>query len=218
MANPAQPPHELLFDDEADLADPVVQSFLARIPEARRIHAALGLTDEESWRTLRDLPRQARLDRMLHGTPGLRKSWWVELAFSGKICELGRLQFEPRDGSLAVHVPEEGGPLVPHAVDDSFARARELFPDHDTACCTSWLLDAQLRELLPAGSNIVGFQLRFEPTGESRPGDADVLEFVFHTLHPDVELLPRETTLERVLGDHLRGGGHFRTATGTLAL
>lgn len=218
MRSLLQPPPELCFDDQADLADPVVQSFLARIPEARRLHGALGLTDEESWRTLRDLPRHARLDRVLHGAPGLRKSWWVELAFSGKICELGRLQFEPRDGYLAIHVPEEGGPLAPAAVDASLGRARELFPHHAEARCTSWLLDPRLGELLPAGSNIVGFQLRFEQTGESRPGDADVLEFVFHTLRPDAERLPRETTLQRVLGDHLRGGGHFRTATGTLAL
>lgn len=213
-----QPPSELSFDDEADLADPVVQSFLARVPEARRLHRTLGLSDEESWLTLRDLPRHARLDRILHGTPGLRKDWWVELAFSGKICELGRLQFEPRDGYLAIHIPEEGGPLAPAAVDASLARARELFPDCSEARCTSWLLDPQLRELLPAGSNIVAFQLRFEPTGESRPGDADVLEFVFHTLEADLDRLPRETTLQRSLGDHLRGGGRFETATGTLAL
>ena len=211
-------PPELSFDDEADVADPVVQSFLARIPEARRLHADLGLTDEESWRTLRDLPRHARLDRILHGEPGLRKEWWVELAFSGKICELGRLQFEPRDGYLAIHIPEEGGPLAPAAVDASLARARELFPHSAEARCTSWLLDPQLPELLPAGSNIVAFQPRFEPTGESRPGDADVLEFVFHTLEPDLDRLPRATKLERLLGDHLRGGGHLRTDTGTLAL
>ena len=118
---------ELRFDDDADRDDPVVQTFLARIPEARRLHAARGLTEEESWQTLRDLPRHARLDRLLHGTPGLRKEWWVELAFSGRLFQVGRLQFEPRDGYLAVHIPEEGGPLTPAAVDASLARARELF-------------------------------------------------------------------------------------------
>ena len=158
MRSLVQPPQQLSFDDEADVGDPVVQSFLARIPEARRLHAARGLTDEESWRTLRDLPRHARLDRLLHGTPGLRKEWWVELAYSGRIFELGRLQFEPRDGYLAIHIPEEGGRLMPAAVDASLARARELFPEDAAARCRSWLLDPQLRELLAPGSNIVGFQ------------------------------------------------------------
>jgi hypothetical protein len=213
-----QPPPELSFDDQADVVDPVVQSFLVRIPEARRLHAARGLTDEESWRTLRDLPRHARLDRLLHGTPGLRKEWWVELAFSGRIFELGRLQLEPRAGYLAIHIPEEGGPLTPAAVDASLARARELFPEHAEARCTSWLLDPQLLELLPPGSNIVAFQRRFAPTGETRLGDAEVLEFVFHTLEPNLDRLPRETALQRAVGDHLRGGGHLCTTTGTLAL
>jgi GNAT-like C-terminal domain/N-acyltransferase N-terminal domain len=209
---------ELRFDDDADRDDPVVQTFLARIPEARRLHAARGLTDEESWQTLRDLPRHAHLDRLLHGTPGLRKQWWVELAFSGRLFELGRLQFEPRDGVLSIHVPEEAGPLTPAAVDASLARARELFPEHTEARCSSWLLDPQLATLLPVGSNIVSFQRRFEPVADEGVDDARVLEFVFHTLDPDLERLPRETTLQRAIVDHLRGGGHLRRVTGTLAL
>jgi hypothetical protein len=34
---------------------------------------------------LQDLPRHVRLDRLLHGTPGLRKDWWVELSFGGRL-------------------------------------------------------------------------------------------------------------------------------------
>ena len=208
---------ELRFDDDADRDDPLVRAFLARIPEARRLHAARGLTDEESWETLQDLPRHAHLDRLLHGTPGLRKGWWVELAFSGRLFQLGRLQFEPRDGFLAVHIPEEGGPLRPAAVDASLARAREVFPDHAEARCSSWLLDPQLAMLLPAGSNIVAFQGRFEPIADEGV-DPRVLEFVFHTLDPDLARLPRETTLQRTIVDHLRGGGRLHRVTGTLAL
>jgi hypothetical protein len=209
---------ELRFDDDADRDDPVVQAFLARIPEVRRLHAARGLTDEESWETLRDLPRHAQLDRLLHGTPGLRKEWWVELVYSGRLFQLGRLQFEPRDGYLAVHIPEEGGPLTPAAVDVSLARARELLPDYAEARCSSWLLDPQLATLLPAGSNIVAFQRRFEPLADEGVDDARVLEFVFHTLDPDLERLPRDTTLQRAIVDHLRGGGHLHCLMGTLAL
>ena len=207
---------ELRFDDGAD-RDPVVQPFLARIPQARRLHAGRGLTDEESWDTLQDLPRHAHLDRLLHGTPGLRKKWWVELAFSGRLFQLGRLQFEPRDGFLAIHIPEEGGPLAPAAVDASLVRAREIFPEHTDARCSSWLLDPQLATLLPAGSNIVSFQRRFEPDADEGV-EPRVLEFVFHTLDPDLGPLPRDTTLQRAIVDHLRGGGHLHSVTGTLAL
>jgi hypothetical protein len=201
-----QPPPEPPFDDVSDLADPVVRSFLARIPEARRLHAERGL------------PRHARLDRVLHGTPGLRKESWVELAFSGGIFQLGRLQLAPRDGWLEIHIPEEGGALAPPAVDASLARAAELFPGYAEARCRSWLLDPQLLGLLPSDSNIVSFQSRFELTSERHPGDADVLEFVFHTLERDLDRLPRRTTLERQLADHLLAGGRLYTTTGTLAL
>jgi hypothetical protein len=208
---------ELTFDDEADRDDPRVQAFLARVDEALALQRARGLTDEESWQTLQDLPRHAHLDRLVHGTPGLRTGWWVELAFSGKLFQLGRLQFEPRDGFLNLHIPE-GGPLTPPAVDASLARARELFPEHTEARCRSWLLDPQLAELLPATSNIVAFQGRFELLQPGGVEDARVLEFVFHTLEPDLDALPQETALQRAIVAHLRSGGHFFDPEGTLEL
>lgn len=209
---------KLCFHDPADRAHPSVAPFLARVDEARALHASRGLTDEESWQTLQDLPRHAHLDRLVYGTPGLRTGWWVELAFSGRLFQLGRLQFEPRDGFLSVHIPEEGGPLTPAACDASFARAREVFPDAREARCRSWLLDPQLAELLPATSNIVAFQRRFELLDEGENEDDRVLEFVFHALAPDLDQLPQETTLQRAIVGHLRAGGHFAGPTGTLEL
>jgi hypothetical protein len=209
---------DLRFHDPADREHPSVAPFLARVDEARALHAARGLTDEESWQTLQDLPRHAHLDRLVHGTPGLRTGWWVELAFSGRLFQLGRLQFEPRDGFLSVHIPEEGGPLTPAACDASFARARAVFPDASEARCRSWLLDPQLAELLPATSNIVAFQRRFELLDEGENEDARVLEFVFHTLEPDLDRLSQQTSLQRAIVGHLRAGGHFAGPTGTLEL
>lgn len=195
-----------------------MQAFLARVDEARALHARRGLTEEESWETLHDLPRHAHLDRLLHGTPGLRTEWWVELAFSGRLFQLGRLQYEPREGYLNLHVPEEGGPLAPALVDASFARARVVFPEHREARITSWLLDPQLADHLPEESNIVRFQRRFEPVADFGIDDHKVLEFVFHTLDPDLDRLPRETRLQRAIVDHLRGGGHWISVTGRLDL
>jgi hypothetical protein len=208
----------LRFQDPADAEHPSVRRFLARVDEARRLHAAHGLTDAKSWETLQDLPRHAHLDRLLHGSPGLRKDWWVELAFSGRLFQLGRLQYEPREGYLNLHVPEEGGPLTPHAVDASLARAREVFPEHREARITSWLLDPQLRSYLPADSNIVRFQRRFEPVADFAVDDAMLVELVFHTRDPDLDRLPRETALQRAIVDHLRGGGHWISVTGRLEL
>lgn len=192
--------------------------FLARIDEARALHAQLGLTDEESWETLQDLPRHAHLDRLLHGSPGLRKDWWVELAFSGRLVQLGRLQFEPRDHYLNLHIPEEGGPLTPEAVEASFDRAREIFPAYREGRCRSWLLDPQLAGLLGEAANIVRFQRRFELIDPGRIEDGSVFQFVFHTLAPDLDALPRATSLQRAIVAHVRGGGHFYDPTGRLEL
>ncbi len=211
---------ELRFVDAADRTHPSVQPFLARIPAARELHARMGLTDEESWETLQDLPRHAHLDRLLHGTPGLRKGWWVELAFSGRLVQLGRLQYEPRDGYLNLHVPEEGGPLAPAAVDASLARAREVFAGYREARITSWLLDPQLAGLLGDDSNIVRFARRFEVVGDAGIDDERVVEFVFHRLdRPQAaESLPQETRLQRAIVAQLRSGGHIRSTVGRLAL
>lgn len=209
---------ELRFDDDADRDDPQVQAFLTRVPDVRALHERMGLTDDESWATLQELPRHARLDRLVHGTPGLRTGWWVELAYSGRLVELGRLQFELSDGYVNVHIPETG-PLDPAACDASFARAHELFPAYREARCTSWLLDPQLRTLLPETSNILRFQERWQLLEERGVEDERVLEFVFHTLDlTRLEELPQETTLQRAIVSHLRSGGHFVGALGRLEL
>ena len=187
----------------------VEQSFVDRIPALREKHRALGLTEEESLATLEELPRKMR--------EGFDDTEWLELVWAGKLAELGRLQFEDRgDGVLGVHVPETG-PLDPAACDASFARAREVYPEHHTFVCTSWLLDPALADVLPADSNIVRFQRRFELTSEGGDANADVLRFVFHTRDPDLDKLAPHTTLERALVERMRAGGRWRAPTGRLS-
>jgi hypothetical protein len=185
-----------------------------RLPEVRAKHAALGLTDEESWATLRDIFRAHEV----RGEESFADVDWIERVWSGRIAELGRLQFEDDgDGVLSVHIPESG-PLTPARCDASFARARQVFPGHRTAVCRSWLLDPRLADVLPADSNIVRFQRRFEVTGEGESGNADVLRFVFHTFDPDLDKLAPRTTLERALVEHMRAGGQWRSPLGLTSL
>lgn len=188
----------------------LVDDFVSRIPEVRALHRALGLTDEESAATLEELPRKLR--------EGFGDTEWLEMVWQGKLAELGRLQFEDRgDGVLDVHIPETG-PLDPAACDASFARAREVYPHHHTAVCTRWLLDPALAEVLPADSNIVRFQRRFELTSDGGDANADVLRFVFHTRDRDLDKLSPRTTLERALVERMRAGGRWRAPTGRLSL
>lgn len=186
----------------------------ARLPEVRAKHRALGLTGEESDATLRDVLRAHEV----RGETPFSDVEWIEVVWSGRLAELGRLQFESRDGSvLAVHIPESG-PLTPAACDASFARAREVFPDHRLASCHSWLLDPALADVLPGDSNIVRFQRRFELRDEGGEANEDVLRFVFHTSDPDLDKLSPRTTLERALVERMRDGRSWCAPTGVTSL
>jgi GNAT-like C-terminal domain/N-acyltransferase N-terminal domain len=210
--------------------------FLAAVEDVRAYHHERAIPNEVSWATLADFGRQLRRDRRLFGG-GLRAHPWLTLHFRGALYELGRLQFNRMrlrhslapapfsagDDALGVHI-YEGSPLAPAACDASLEEARGFFARHfpetptRIAVCTSWLLDEQLADYLPAESNIVRFGRRFQLTG-GYDGDLDILQFVFGRLSmPDLALLPQRTTLERAIVAHWRAGKHWRSRTGWLEL
>jgi hypothetical protein len=131
---------------------------------------------------------------------------------------------------LGVHIPDFYGRLSPEACDASFAQARAFFlrhfPDerYAIATCHSWLLDEQLADYLPASSNIVRFQRRFQPAYRPDADDVNILRYVFGyagTLPPSIDELsafPRCTTLERAVIDHLTAGHHWHGGAGWLLL
>ena len=214
-----------------------VYVFLAALADARRFHAKRGIPDDVSWATLADLGRNLMRDRLLLGDGGLRTSGWLTLHFRGSIYELGRLQFNRMavkarhvadafregDPALGIHIPESG-PLTPEACDDSLAQAGRFFARHfpetptRLGICNSWLLDPQLTDYLSPDSNVLRFQRRFTLVGEGHDGDADILRFVFHRIAPNIDDLPRRTTLERAIVAHLRDGKNWRSPTGWLEL
>jgi hypothetical protein len=139
--------------------------------------------------------------------------------------------FRRGDACVGVHIPESG-PMTPEACDASFRQAGEFFARYfpvrgqsrRLATCWSWLLDDQLADWLPAESNIMRFQHRFELVpGWSRSDNA--LTFVFRRpLPPDgvteefLDTLPVRTALERAIVAHLKAGGEWRTRCGWLDL
>jgi hypothetical protein len=220
-----------------------VYVYLATLPHLREYHRQRGIPEDVTRLTLIDLGRNLALQRHHHGVGGFSSSYWLNWHFRGTLYQLGRLQFErvslggrtgrslteagqpygPGDPALAVHIPEFYGPLSPSACEASFAWAREFFPRHfpevpyPLAICHSWLLDEQLAEYLPAGSNIVRFQRRFRQAYPPDVNDEDIQKFVFGRPAPP-EQLPRRTTLERAIADHLLAGRHWHIGHGWLAL
>lgn len=217
-----------------------VWAFLAAVPHVRDYHATIGLSDAESWDSLRALGEELALSRRLTGRAGLDATWGLPMVFTGVGVRLGRLAFErePRrtDGDandllragesvLNTHVPASGEALSDAACDASFDRAVEVaeqFPEKVVGfACHSWLMDQQLAEYLPASSNIMRFQSRFSRFGERVEADWAPLENVFHRRFDGADVpaslldeLPQRTTLERAVVSHLRRGGHWYNQTG----
>ncbi|MFI1399818.1 acyltransferase domain-containing protein [Streptomyces sp. NPDC020681] len=209
---------------------------LAALPQIRAYHRERSVPADVSRRTLADLGRQMAVHRRRRGTGGLLIPGWLGLHFRGEIYQLGRLQFErsrlssrtgaavraaglplgPGDFVLDMHIPDFLGPITPEACNRSLDRAREFFARHfpaeryRVATCHSWLLDPQLAEYLPKDSNIRRFQDRFRPAYEEKEADDESpVAFVFGDPEVPPVALPRRTSLERAIGDHLRAGRHW---------
>jgi hypothetical protein len=220
-----------------------VYVFLAVLPYVRAYHQERGIPDDISWSTLAALGSAVESHRQRLGVGGLDTPFWIDLYFRGGIYLLGRLGFNRGDlGFLASSVRAAGlpyqesepalgvhaaptGPLDPAACDASFALAAEFFARHfpeeryRLARCGSWILDRQLTEYLPADSNIIRFQRRFHLAAKTVDGDADILSRIFGAA-PDTDLttLPRRTTLQRAVIDHLRTGHQWHITFGWLEL
>ncbi|HWL51642.1 MAG TPA: acyltransferase domain-containing protein [Chthoniobacteraceae bacterium] len=122
----------------------------------------------------------------------------------------------PGDRVLAVHIPK-GGRLPPEAVADSFRDAARLFPqwfpEHrlHAMTCASWMLDPQLKDHLPHGSNLLAFQRHFLPV--PIPGATD--EQLFERVLGGQRTLPENaTSLQRAVLEHVRCGGAWRMGGG----
>ncbi|WP_250401461.1 acyltransferase domain-containing protein [Streptomyces cellostaticus] len=218
-----------------------VYVLVAALPYVRRHHRERGIPADTTRRTLADLGRNMAAHRARHGLTGLQKPRWLTLHFRGELYQLGRLQFQrttlgqrtgtalaaagldvtPRTPCLTLHVPDFSGPLSPAACDRSLALAGDFFARHHpqdrppAAVCHSWLLDPQLKRYLPAHSNIVRFQERFRTAHQdAEPADTEPVRFVFGDPDLPPADLPRRTSVERAVGDHLRSGGHWYVGHG----
>ncbi|MEX1007570.1 MAG: acyltransferase domain-containing protein [Acidimicrobiia bacterium] len=244
----AREPGRLRWPSLADADEPLapylyVAIFLAAVPDIERWYVDHEIASAILWATLADVGGRMAIRARVSGRRGLdTEQHWLTQHFTGQLFQLGRLQFNRSsvwyeagtleeleagfahgDPALGVHI-RRAGPLDPTECDASFALAREFFdryfPDHHyrVAVCTSWLLDDQLADYLPADSNIVRFQRRFRMIPGASPGNDDVFEFVFDGKKPDLDLPPQGTRLERAIVRHLRDGGAWRVRTGWVEL
>jgi hypothetical protein len=219
------------YDPDDDPAGVGVLPLLALVVTASDLaafHEQRGVPADVSAATLRELGQQVWVHRLTFGSLGLHTYGWLLVTWSGSLYWLGRLQFnlELLDSGwvCSTHIPRSG-PLEPAAVDASLRAAAAFFPAHfpDRAVqdfwCRSWLLDPTLVRALDPASNMARFHARWRLYGEAMPGDEDALFFTFARRgEVDLSTLPRDTTLQRVVADRLRSGGHWSVRDGRLPL
>jgi hypothetical protein len=197
-------------------------------PDLAAWHRGRGVPAAISKRTLGELGQQVWVHRTSFSFFGLRSFGWLPVTWCGSLYWLGRLQFNllqlDDEWVCSTHIPRSG-PLDPTAVDAAFRHAAQFFPAYfpdfpvTDFWCQSWLLALDLAAELPAASNIAGFQRRWRLDGQHVEADEDLLLFVFgRRPDADLESLPRTTTLERVVGDRLRSGGHWSSWSGRISM
>jgi hypothetical protein len=206
-------------------------ALLATVPAAREWFSAEGIDAEIARESIGDLTPKLRD----YGVAATGVDWLAKVV-TGGVFVLGRLQFEPAAPSPAghawnTHIPESG-PLDPAACDASFEHAVDFFRSRGDATtnafeCQSWLLDDQLADHLPSGSNILRFQSRFTlidsesadaPVDGATHGDHAVAKFIFRRTLPELPGVEPASTLQRAVLEHLAAGGHWRERRGVMRL
>ncbi|WP_152360394.1 acyltransferase domain-containing protein [Microlunatus speluncae] len=220
-------------DPGADGVMPLL-ALLVAVDAVRAFHAGRGIPDDVSWRSLSDLGQQVWVHRLTYDRFGLHTFGWLRVAWSGALYWLGRLQFNLQrdtfdDGVdkgwvISTHIPRTG-PLTPAGVEESIAAAVTFFDRHfpeiatTTVFCHSWLLDPELSAGLATDSNMARFQRLWRLRDEGRPADGDALFFTFSRRGDvDLDTLPQDTSLQRLIVKRLRAGDHWRIYSGTVPI
>lgn len=166
---------------------------------------------------------------------GIKQINWIGKIMCGTIFRLGRLEFEMRhclrssekhgikegDPVLAVHIPDNGGPMTEEACSEAYALSKEFFakyyPEFNYKCytCSSWLLDKTLKGFLKPDSNIVKFMDSFDIDDKVKESyDALTYLFVRGTTVDDVKNLTPKTSLQKAVVEHIKNGGKLYSGYG----
>lgn len=129
------------------------------------------------------------------------------------------LYIDSQDLFLRIHIPV-GSSFDTESLEKTYIRTRQVmadcFPDYPYKgfYCTSWLMSADLRDILKPDSNILKFQEKFVRLPFQSSGKG-LFSFVFGT-SPDVDYttLPEKTSLQRKAKEIYLNGGYIHEGAG----
>ncbi|WP_394938266.1 acyltransferase domain-containing protein [Psychromicrobium sp. YIM B11713] len=215
-----------------------MSALLRFLPEQFNWYQQRGIPSGIALATTADIGRQIAISRVTTGGFGLETWKWLTEHATGTLYQLGRLQFQIQPGPreipglateeaiLGLHIPEiRHSPITPGAVQQAISLAKDFFNEYFSdqpvrfAHCISWLLDPYLLEKLPTSSNIVQFASLFTLYGQLLDTPSDAVYFTFRSRDSDnIQGLPRETLLQRVVLERIEHGDHWRVGQGYLKL
>jgi hypothetical protein len=120
---------------------------------------------------------------------------------------------------LDIHI-DNSGPMDHAECGKSFERAgpffAKYFPERkfDAFTCTSWLMDSQFEDYLPASSNIVRFLSEYHLFPMAEANDGQTYERVFDGPVADLDKAPQKSSLQRAVIAHEKSGKKWRNAGG----
>ncbi len=118
------------------------------------------------------------------------------------------------DPVLGIHIPA-GAPLTPASCGDALRAAAVFFPEYfpeyaaRAFTCATWLFDPQLADYLPPESNLVQFQRQFYRYPVPGANDRQIMERVCGRVYERPADMPRATSLQRIVADHMIAGGRW---------
>ena len=129
----------------------------------------------------------------------------------------------PGDNFINIHIGADGSfapDIVENSLNEGISFLKRLYPDADfKACmCVSWLLSADLKQLLKPTSNIISFQNRYVKF-PIVCGGLDIFNFVFQRpisslSEIDLDSLPEDSSLKKALKELYKSGDFLHEAGG----
>lgn len=194
-----------------------------------------GIPEEILVDTLYDIVRWCESYTAIKGKLYLGEIPWLKRHMTLNLFKLGRLQFAmapsfcdiPKygikngDPVLEVHIPA-GEKLTPEECRRSFEMAEEFFakyfPDfkYDYITCHSWLLDSELKALLPEDSNILAFARLFDVVDEEESYAALRYVFPWDTDKSNVKDAVTFGSFSEKVKRHVLKGGVFHESMGVI--
>lgn len=164
---------------------------------------------------------------------------WYADWLSMKLFALGRLQYGEsffemegynKNGIVVnkgdrvhyLHIPSSGQPFDKAARLASYRKAYELLgyaqrSDNMVLVCHSWLLYRDFENMLPPDSRILDFMRDFDIVSSTASDNFDDGWRIFGKDHNlPLEQLPRDTSLQKAVAEHLQAGGKMGVGFGII--